>query len=202
MGLFSFGVEDMSGQSSGWDPLKSPPSKKPSVPSTETSGLQGFSDYAGAAISVAQAGMNIASYHSQAKQYNKQAKNALYNLIAIDENYNLNKWILQQKVDKTLGSLKVRTGEGGSAMDLLQESAMNAGIEKYKLYEQYIANKFQAYKNYRKAKAAESAAEKGEIGAAIGTAAAIVAAPFTGGASLAFAGQASQVGGQMGTFFA
>ena len=59
-------------------------------------------------------------------------------------------------------------------------------------------NKYQAYKDYRKAKTAQADARKGEIGAAIGTAIAVVAAPFTGGASLAFAGQMSQAGGELG----
>lgn len=201
MGLFSFGVEDMSGQSSSWDPLKSPPSKKPSVPATETSGLEGFSGYAGAALSLAQAGMNISSYSSQAKQYGKQATNAFSNMLAIEDNYDLNKWILRQKAVKTYGAINVRMGEGGSAMDLLQESAKNVGIEQYKLHEQYLMNKYQAYKDYRKAKAAQAGARKGEIGAAIGTAAAIIAAPFTGGASLAFAEQMSQAGGELGKAF-
>ena len=117
----------------------------------------------------------------------------------IKDNYDLNKWILRQKAVKTYGAINVRMGEGGSAMDLLQESAKNVGIEQYKLHEQYLMNKYQAYKDYRKAKASQKAAQSGQIGAAIGTAAAIVAAPFTGGASLAFAGMASQVGGQVGS---
>ena len=165
----------------------------------ETEGLQGFSGYAGAALSLVQAGMNISSYSSQAKQYGKQATNAFSNILAIEDNYDLNKWILRQKAVKTYGAINVRMGEGGSAMDLLQESAKNVGIEQYKLHEQYLMNKYQAYKDYRKAKASQKAAQSGQIGAAIGTVAAIAAAPFTGGASLAFAGMASQVGGQVGS---
>ena len=139
------------------------------------------------------------SYSSQAKQYGKQATNAFSNMLAIEDNYDLNKWILRQKAVKTYGAINVRMGEGGSAMDLLQESAKNVGIEQYKLHEQYLMNKYQAYKDYRKAKASQKAAQSGQIGAAIGTVAAIAAAPFTGGASLAFAGMASQVGGQVGS---
>lgn len=165
----------------------------------ETGGLQGAASYAGAALSLAQAGMNISSYSSQAKQYGKQATNAFSNMLAIEDNYDLNKWILRQKAVKTYGAINVRMGEGGSAMDLLQESAKNVGIEQYKLHEQYLMNKYQAYKDYRKAKASQKAAQSGQIGAAIGTAIAVVAAPFTGGASLAFASQMSQVGGQVGS---
>lgn len=167
----------------------------------ETGGLQGFSGYAGAALSLAQAGMNISSYSSQAKQYGKQAVSAFSNMLAIDENYELNKWILRQKAVKTYGGIKVRIGEGGSGLDLLQESAKNVGIEQFKLRQQYLLQKYQAYKSFKKAKTAKADARKGEIGAAIGTAAAIIAAPFTGGASLAFAGQMSQAGGELGKAF-
>ena len=59
--------------------------------------------------------------------------------------------------------------------------------------------KYQAYKDFRKAKTAQKAAQSGQIGAAIGTAIAVVAAPFTGGASLAFAGTLSQAGGTVGS---
>jgi len=55
----------------------------------------------------------------------------------------------------------------------------------------------------RMAKKAEAKAERaekgGSIGSMVGTAAAVVAAPFTGGASLALIPAASQIGGGIGT---
>ena len=199
MGLFGGGVQTSGGYSSTTHVNGKLVQHDIGRTTGSTGGLQSAVGYAGVALSLAQAGMNISSYSSQAKQYGKQATNAFSNMLAIEDNYDLNKWILRQKAVKTYGAINVRMGEGGSAMDLLQESAKNVGIEQYKLHEQYLMNKYQAYKDYRKAKASQKAAQSGQIGAAIGTAAAIALAPFTGGASLAFAGMASQVGGQVGS---
>ena len=198
MGLFGGGVQTSGGYSSTTH-VDGKLVQHDIGQTASSDGLQGFSGYAGAAMSLAQAGMNISSYSSQAKQYGKQAANAFSNMLAIEDNYDLNKWILRQKAVKTYGGIKVRIGEGGSGLDLLQESAKNVGIEKYKMYEQYLMEKYQAYKDFRKAKTAQKAAQSGQIGAAIGTAIAVVAAPFTGGASLAFAGTLSQAGGTVGS---
>ena len=164
--------------------------------------------YANVAFSAAQAGMNISSYSSQAKQYGKQAANAFSNMLAIEDNYDLNKWILRQKAVKTYGGIKVRIGEGGSGLDMLQESAKNVGIEQYKMHEQYLMEKYQAYKDYRKQKTKQAEARSGEIGAAIGQAASIALSVgvgiMTGNPAAGYAtynatsGMFTEAGGKMG----
>lgn len=185
--------EDMSGQSSGWNPATSVPDRKP-----VNTGV----GKANAALSLAQAGANIMSYNSMYKQAKQNVKLAGLNMYAISENYKINNLRLNQDSYKVLGSIVARTGGTGSGLDLLQESAFNAALDSYQLRQEYYMDMLNAYNQYKKAKKAKKSAQMGKIGSAIGTVAAVAAAPFTGGASLAFAGQASQIGGQTFSSFA
>lgn len=186
--------EDMSGQSSGWNPATSAPDRKP----TNT----GSFSKANAALSLAQAGANIMSYNSMYKQAKQNVKMTGLNMYAISENYKINNLRLNQESYKVLGSIVARTGGTGSGLDLLQESAFNAALDSYQLRQEYYMDMLNAYNQYKKAKKAKKSAQMGKIGSTIGTVGAVVAAPFTGGASLAFAGQASQIGGQAFSSFA
>lgn len=161
--------------------------------STGTSEAMGA---ANAALSLAQAGANFMSYNSMYKQAKQQMKMAGLNVLAISENYRINDLRLRQDTHKTLGGIVARAGNVGSGLDLLQESAFNAALDSYQLRQEYYMQMLAAYNQYKKAKKAKGAARLGKIGSSIGTIASVAAAPFTGGASLAFAGMASQVGGQ------
>lgn len=169
---------------------------------TGTTGTSGAMGAANAALSLAQAGANIMSYNSMYKQAKQNVKMAGLNMYAISENYKINNLRLNQESYKVLGSIAARTGGAGSGLDLLQESAFNAALDSYQLRQEYYMDMLNAYNQYKKAKKAKKSAQMGKIGSAIGTTAAVVAAPFTGGASLAFAGMASQVGGQTFSSFA
>lgn len=169
---------------------------------TGSTGGASFMNSANAALSLAQAGANIMSYSSMYKQAKQNVKMAGLNMYAISENYKINNLRLNEESYKVLGSIAARTGGAGSGLDLLQESAFNAALDSYQLRQEYYMDMLNAYNQYKKAKKAKKSAGMGRIGSAIGTAAAVVAAPFTGGASLAFAGMASQVGGQTFSSFA
>lgn len=162
----------------------------------------GFSNAAGAVLGLAQAGANIMSYNSMYKQAKQQMKMASLNMLAIQENYKINDLKQRQESYKTLGAITARTGGVGSGLDLLQESAFNSALESYNLRQQYYFEMLNAYNQYKKAKKAKKGAGLGKIGSTIGMAGAIIAAPFTGGSSLAFAGLASQAGGQAFSSFA
>lgn len=169
---------------------------------TGMTGASGAMGAANAALSLAQAGANIMSYNSMYKRAKQNVKMAGLNIYAISENYKINNLRLNQESYKVLGSIAARAGNVGSGLDLLQESAFNAALDSYQLRQEYYMDMLNAYNQYKKAKKAKKSAQMGKIGSAIGTAAAIAAAPFTGGASLAFAGMSSQVGGQAFSSFA
>lgn len=169
---------------------------------TGTTGTSGVMNAAGSALSLAQAGANFMSYNSMYKQAKQQMKMASLNMQAITENYKINDLRLRQDTHKTLGAISARVGNTGSGLDLLQESAFNAALDSYKLRQDYYMQMLEAYNQYKKAKKSKGIAGLGKIGSAIGTVASVAAAPFTGGASLAFAGMASQVGGQTFSSFA
>lgn len=205
MGFLGFGnTATMSGggTSSGYSSMGGAVTTESWTNPTQTSTFTSSSAWMNAGqagLSVAQGVMNTASYSSAIKSAKKAMNQSMMNMYAISENYKYNKWVLDVQAQKYYGAIINRTGEGGSALDLLQETAAQMGVEKWNLYNEYVMNSLKEYKNYRKAKAAKSKAKAGQIGSAIGTAAAVVSAPFTGGASLAFAGTASQIGGQIGS---
>lgn len=155
--------------------------------------------YAGAALSLYNAGNTIMSYGENASELSDQADTTKRNLWALQENYDKQKLKLDIDAYKTLGGIRARIGEGGSGLDLLQESAMNYGLESWELGTAFSYQLNQMFRQYKAQRKAANSAKSGQIGAAIGTAVAIVAAPFTGGASLAFAGTAAQAGGSIGS---
>lgn len=155
------------------------------------SGMSSLSSYMG----LASAATNIFSGISKYQQYNDQAAAYATSSKAVWEEYKINKLAMDRNAVKQFGALQARTGEGGSAMDLLQESAMNYAVDAWRLK----FNAQQKYNQLRKAEKAAKKAGKGALGGSIGTFAgmaigAILAAP-TGGLSLA-AGAA--LGGTIG----
>ena len=155
-----------------------------------------FSTYMG----LASAATNIFSGISKYQQYNDQAAAYATSSKAVWEEYKINKLAMDRSAVKQFGALQARTGEGGSAMDLLQESAMNYAIDAWRLK----FNAQQKYNQLRKAEKAAKKAGKGALGGSIGTFAgmaigAALAVP-TGGLSLA-AGAAlgGMIGGSVGT---
>ena len=155
-----------------------------------------FSTYMG----LASAATNIFSGISKYQQYNDKAAAYATSSKAVWEEYKINKLAMDRSAVKQFGALQARTGEGGSAMDLLQESAMNYAIDAWRLK----FNAQQKYNQLRKAEKAAKKAGKGALGGSIGTFAgmaigAALAVP-TGGLSLA-AGAAlgGMIGGSVGT---
>ena len=136
-------------------------------------------------MGLASAATNIFSGISKYQQYNDQASAYATNSKAVWEEYKINKLAMDRSAVKQFGALQARTGDGGSAMDLLQESAMNYAVDAWRL-------KFNAQQKYNQLKKAEKAAKKagkGALGGSIGTFAgmaigAALAIP-TGGLSLA-----------------
>lgn len=159
-------------------------------------GASNLSSYMG----LASAATNIFSGISKYQQYNDQAAAYATSSKAVWEEYKINKLAMDRSAVKQFGALQARTGDGGSAMDLLQESAMNYAVDAWRL-------KFNAQQKYNQLKKAEKAAKKagkGALGGSIGTFAgmaigAALAIP-TGGLSLA-AGAAlgGMIGGSAGT---
>lgn len=146
-------------------------------------------------MGLASAATNIFSGISKYQQYNDQAAAYATSSKAVWEEYKINKLAMDRSAVKQFGALQARTGEGGSAMDLLQESAMNYAVDAWRLK----FNAQQKYNQLRKAEKAAKKASKGALGGSIGTFAgmaigAALAIP-TGGLSLA-AGAA--LGGMIG----
>ena len=140
-----------------------------------------FSTYMG----LASAATNIFSGISKYQQYNDQAASYATSSKAVWEEYKINKLAMDRSAVKQFGALQARTGEGGSAMDLLQESAMNYAVDAWRLK----FNAQQKYNMLRKQEKAAKKAGKGALGGSIGTFAGMVigaalAIP-TGGLSLA-----------------
>lgn len=151
-------------------------------------------------MGLASAATNIFSGISKYQQYNDQAAAYATNSKAVWEEYKINKLAMDRSAVKQFGELQARTGEGGSAMDLLQESAMNYAVDAWRLK----FNAQQKYNQLRKQEKAAKKAGKGALGGSIGTFAgmaigAVLAVP-TGGLSLA-AGAAlgGMIGGSAGT---
>ena len=150
-----------------------------------------FSEYMG----LASAATNIFSGVNKYQQYNDQAAAYATSSKAVWEEYKINKLAMDRNAVKQFGALQARTGEGGSAMDLLQESAMNYAVDAWRLK----FNAQQKYNQLRKQEKAAKKASKGALGGSIGSFAgmaigAILAVP-TGGLSIA-AGAA--LGGVLG----
>lgn len=144
-------------------------------------GMSSLSSYMG----LASAATNIFSGISKYQQYNDQAAAYATSSKAVWEEYKINKLAMDRNAVKQFGALQARTGEGGSAMDLLQESAMNYAVDAWRLK----FNAQQKYNQLRKQEKAAKKAGKGALGGSIGTFAgmaigAILAVP-TGGLSLA-----------------
>lgn len=144
-------------------------------------GMSSLSSYMG----LASAATNIFSGISKYQQYNDQAAAYATSSKAVWEEYKINKLAMDRNAVKQFGALQARTGEGGSAMDLLQESAMNYAVDAWRLK----FNAQQKYNQLRKAEKAAKKAGKGALGGSIGTFAgmaigAALAIP-TGGLSLA-----------------
>ena len=146
-------------------------------------------------MGLASAATNIFSGISKYQQYNDQAASYATSSKAVWEEYKINKLAMDRSAVKQFGALQARTGEGGSAMDLLQESAMNYAVDAWRL-------KFNAQQKYNMLKKQEKAAKKagkGALGGSIGTFAGMAIgaglAFATGGLSLA-AGAA--LGGMIG----
>lgn len=160
-------------------------------------GASNFSSYMG----LASAATNIFSGISKYQQYNDQAAAYATNSKAVWEEYKINKLAMDRSAVKQFGALQARTGEGGSAMDLLQESAMNYAVDAWRLK----FNAQQKYNQLRKAEKAAKKASKGALGGSIGTFAGMAIgaalAVATGGLSLAampaIAGGAA-LGGSLG----
>ena len=151
-------------------------------------------------MGLASAATNIFSGISKYQQYNDQAASYATSSKAVWEEYKINKLAMDRSAVKQFGALQARTGEGGSAMDLLQESAMNYAVDAWRLK----FNAQQKYNQLRKAEKAAKKAGKGALGGSIGTFAgmaigAVLAIP-TGGLSLA-AGAAlgGMIGNSVGT---
>ena len=146
-------------------------------------------------MGLASAATNIFSGISKYQQYNDQAAAYATSSKAVWEEYKINKLAMDRSAVKQFGALQARTGEGGSAMDLLQESAMNYAVDAWRLK----FNAQQKYNQLRKAEKAAKKASKGALGGSIGTFAGMAIgaglAFATGGLSLA-AGAA--LGGMIG----
>ena len=146
-------------------------------------------------MGLASAATNIFSGISKYQQYNDQAAAYATSSKAVWEEYKINKLAMDRSAVKQFGALQARTGEGGSAMDLLQESAMNYAVDAWRLK----FNAQQKYNQLRKAEKAAKKAGKGALGGSIGTFAgmaigAALAIP-TGGLSLA---AGATLGGMIG----
>jgi hypothetical protein len=157
-------------------------------------GASNFSSYMG----FASAASNIFSGISKYKQYSDNAELLAANSKAVWEEYKINKLAMDRNAVKQFGALQARTGEGGSAMDLLQESAMNYAVDAWRL-------KFNAQQKYNMLKKQEKAAKKaskGALGGSIGTAVGIVAGValgvMTGGVGFAALAGAGALGGSLG----
>lgn len=153
-------------------------------------GASNFSSYMG----FASAASNIFSGISKYKQYSDNAELLAANSKAVWEEYKINKLAMDRNAVKQFGALQARTGEGGSAMDLLQESAMNYAVDAWRL-------KFNAQQKYNMLKKQEKAAKKaskGALGGAIGTIVGIGIGLMTGGAGFAAMAAAGALGGSLG----
>ena len=153
-----------------------------------------FSSYMG----LASAATNIFSGISKYQQYNDQAAAYATNSKAVWEEYKINKLAMDRSAVKQFGALQARTGVGGSAMDLLQESAMNYAVDAWRLK----FNAQQKYNQLRKAEKAAKKAKKGALGGSIGTAVGVVAGValgvMTGGVGFAALAGAGALGGSLG----
>ena len=129
-------------------------------------------------MGLASAATNIFSGISKYQQYNDQAAAYATSSKAVWEEYKINKLAMDRSAVKQFGALQARTGEGGSAMDLLQGSAMNYAVDAWRLK----FNAQQKYNQLRKAEKAAKKAGKGALGGSIGTFAGMAI-----GAGLAFA---------------
>lgn len=141
---------------------------------------------------------NIASGISKYKQYSDNAELLAANSKAVWEEYKINKLAMDRNAVKQFGALQARTGEGGSAMDLLQESAMNYAVDAWRL-------KFNAQQKYNMLKKQEKAAKKasrgalgGSIGTAVGMVAGAVIGVMTGGVGFAAMAAAGAMGAGVG----
>ena len=167
----------------GFNPTKAS-SYSSGVSSAETAGA-GMASNLSTYMGLASAATNIFSGISKYQQYSYQAASYATSSKAVWEEYKINKLAMDRSAVKQFGALQARTGDGGSAMDLLQESAMNYAVDAWRL-------KFNAQQKYNQLKKAEKAAKKagkGALGGSIGTFAgmaigAALAIP-TGGLSLA-----------------
>lgn len=157
-------------------------------------GASNFSSYMGAISAMS----NIASGISKYKQYSDNAELLAANSKAVWEEYKINKLAMDRNAVKQFGALQARTGEGGSAMDLLQESAMNYAVDAWRL-------KFNAQQKYNMLKKQEKAAKKasrgalgGSIGTAVGMVAGAVIGVMTGGVGFAAMAAAGAMGAGVG----
>lgn len=157
-------------------------------------GMSSLSSYMG----LASAATNIFSGVSKYQQYNDQAAAYATSSKAVWEEYKINKLAMDRNAVKQFGALQARTGEGGSAMDLLQESAMNYAVDAWRLK----FNAQQKYNQLRKQEKAAKKASKGALGGSIGTAVGIVAGValgvMTGGVGFAALAGAGALGGSLG----
>ena len=149
-------------------------------------------------MGLASAATNIFSGISKYRQYNDQASTYATSSKAIWEEYKINKLAMDRSAVKQFGALQARTGDGGSAMDLLQESAMNYAVDAWRL-------KFNAQQKYNMLKKQEKAAKKaskgalgGSIGTAVGMVAGVALGVMTGGVGFAALAGAGALGGSLG----
>lgn len=192
-------IEDMSLQGSSWNPAETPPPSKPTMGTDWDNVLDKAGGYVDAITSVVSAVNTANSYDEQYRSLSDKADTTKRNLWALQENYDKEKLMLDIDAYKTLGGIRARIGESGSGLDLLQESAMNYGIESWELGNAFSYQLNQMFRQYKSQRKASNIAKSGRVGAWIGTAGAIALAPFTGGASLAFADKAAQAGGSIGS---
>ena len=157
-------------------------------------GASNFSAYMGAISAMS----NIASGKSKYQQYSDNAQLLAANSKAVWEEYKINKLAMDRNAVKQFGALQARTGEGGSAMDLLQESAMNYAVDAWRL-------KFNAQQKYNMLKKQEKAAKKasrGALGGGIGTAVGMIGGAIigvmTGGVGFAAMAAAGAMGAGIG----
>lgn len=159
-----------------------------------TSGPSNLSSY----MDLAAAATNIFSGISKYQQYNDRAAAYATSASAVWEEYRINDLAMRRSAVKQFGALQNRTGEGGSAMDLLQESAINFALDSWRL-------KFNAQQKYNYLRKMEKAAKKsgaaslgGSIGSAVGMVAGVGIGLATGGLGLAALAGAGALGGMVG----
>lgn len=180
--------------SGGWESATTNTTDWSNVTENTGSGLGSFT-------SILQ-GINTAnSYDEQYRSLSDQADITKQNLWALQENYDKQKLKLDIDAYKTLGGIRARIGEGGSGLDLLQESAMNYGLESWELGTAFSYQLNQMFRQYKAQRKAANIAKSGRVGSWIGTGVAISLAPFTGGASLSYTDKFAQAGGSIGSAF-